>query len=240
MPNERFATDVFTSDGLGKQGQEILDYIQSKSGRTSNVKLLQPDHPGYGTGGGFVYFNSPEDVYVDPKAGGAHVLAHELGHSQFPTELHKNYKKNVLNSGSPFSPEDPIQLKTDKQDRYYLDINPKLGRYTPEALRHAYELGTVPTMLEEANAQGVAVGTTESLGLGNQEMVHNEPTDYPEKFGLTGFDDLDEFFSPEFEGRPLGVGISGTPEMRDEYYNIIDNMPMRVERAYRQGKSLVQ
>ena len=110
----------------------------------------------------------------------------------------------------------------------------------PATIRYAYEKETVPEMLEEANAQGVAVGTTEALGLGNQEMAYDKPTDYPESFGRRGVELLNQNFSPMFEGAPLGIGITGTPAVREEYYRIQDNIPSRVQRGYLKGKSLVQ
>ena len=108
-------------------------------------------------------------------------------------------------------------------------------------IRYTYEKETVPEMLEEANAQGVAVGTTEALGLGNQEEFYDKPTDYPESFGWQGVNKLNREFSPMFKGAPLGIGITGSPSAREEYYRIQDNIPGRVERAYfKKVKSLVQ
>ena len=228
MPKQRMATDVFVNGGLGKTGQAIYDHIKSKSGKDSNIIQFQPDHEMYGTGGGFVRFETPEDVYVDPGAGGAHVLAHELGHSQLKTDLQKGHENNVLQYGTPFAPSDP-QLE---------NLNPTKG----STIRYAYEKQAVPMMLEEANAQGVAVGTTEAIGIGDQEDKTRwaRPTDYPETFGRRGVEQLNQQFSPQFEGAPLGIGITGTPEARKEYYRIQDNIPQRVERGYLRGKSLVQ
>jgi len=226
MAKQRMATDVFRDGGLGETGEAIYNHIQSKSGKDSNVILLEPDHEMYGSGGGFVRWDTPQDVYVDPGAGGAHVLAHELGHSQFKTDLQQDLESNVLQYGSPYAPTE-TQLD---------DLDPTKG----STIRYAYEKETVPTMLEEANAQGVAVGTTEAIGLGNQETMYDSPTDYPESFGREGVERLNQQFSPEFEGAPLGIGITGTPEAREEYYRIQDNIPQRVKRGYLRGKSLVQ
>ena len=227
-PKQRMATDVFVDGGLGSQGQAVLDHIQSKSGKTSNIIQFQPGDDMYGSGGGFVRFNSPQDVYVDPGAGGAHVLAHELGHSQMPTALMDTYKQNALKYGTPFAPG---EMHPD-------DLDPT----NPATIRYAYEKATVPTMLEEANAQGVAIGTTEAIGLGDQEDKTRwaSPTDYPETFGRQGVEMLNHNFSPEFEGAPLGIGITGAPAVRDEYYRIQKNIPSRVRRGYLKGKSLVQ
>ena len=226
MANQRMATDVFKDGRLGSTGQAIYDHIRSKSGKDSNIIQLQPDHEMYNSGGGFVRFDSPQDVYVDPGKGGAHVLAHELGHSQLPTDLHQNFKQSVMNHRSPYAPTE-VQRDT---------LDPTKG----STIRYAYEKETVPTMLEEANAQGVAVGTTEALGLGNQETAYARPTDYPESFGRQGVERLNQQFSPDFEGAPLGIGITGSPEVREAYYRIQDNIPQRVQRAYLRGKSLVQ
>lgn len=228
MPRKRLAGEVFTDNGLGAQGQAILDHIQSKSGKTSNVIQIKPDDEMYGSGGGYVEFDSPQDVHVD-RSGGAHVLAHELGHSQFPTELMKSYKQNIMSYDEPYSPQDKQLINT-------------LDKANPATMRYAYEKQTVPVMLEEGNAQGVARGTTEAVGLGDRENkdIYKNPTDYPEQYGRQGVDLLNQQFSPEFEGGPLGIGITGTPAMREEYYRIQDNMPERVRRAYLKGKSLVR
>ena len=226
MPTKRMAGDVFVDGGLGNTGQAIYNHIKSKSGKDSNVIQFKPGDKMYGSGGGFVKWDSPEDVYVDPAAGGAHVLAHELGHSQLKTDLQKDFESNITQYGTPYAPSES-QLD---------DLDPTKG----STIRYAYEKETVPTMLEEANAQGVAVGTTEAIGLGNQETMYDSPTDYPESFGRKGVERLNQKFSPEFEGAPLGIGITGSPEAREEYYRIQDNIPQRVERAYLGGKSLVQ
>ena len=228
MATQRMAGDVFVDGGLGDTGQAILDHIKSKSGKDSNVIQFKPGDEMYGSGGGFVRYDSPQDVYVDPGAGGAHVLAHELGHSQLKTDLEQSYENNVLKYNSPFAPTD-VQLD---------DLDPTKG----STIRYAYEKQTVPTMLEEANAQGVAVGTNEAIGIGDQENKTRwaKPTDYPETFGRRGVEQLNQQFSPQFEGAPLGIGITGSPEAREEYYRIQDNIPRRVQRGYLQGKSLVQ
>ena len=228
MPKQRMATDVFVDGGLGEQGQAIYDHIKSKSGKESNIIQFEPGHEMYGSGGGFVRFDTPQDVYVDPGAGGAHVLAHELGHSQLPTELMDTYKNNVMNYKSPYAPG----------EQEATDLDPTKG----STIRYAYEKQTVPVMLEEANAQGVAVGTTEAVGLGDQEDKTRwaMPTDYPETFGRRGVEQLNQQFSPEFEGAHIGIGITGSPEAREEYYRIQDNIPQRVQRGYLRGKSLVQ
>ena len=226
MPKQRMATDVFKDGGLGPTGKVVYDHIKSKSGKDSNIIQFKPGDEMYNSGGGFVRWDTPQDVHVDPGKGGAHVLAHELGHSQLPTDLHQNFKQNVMKYRSPYAPTE-VQIDT---------LDPTKG----STIRYAYEKETVPTMLEEANAQGVAVGTTEAIGLGNQETAYDNPTDYPESFGRQGVQRLNEQFSPDFEGAPLGIGITGSPEAREAYYRIQDNIPQRVQRAYIRGKSLVQ
>lgn len=227
MSQQRMAIDVWKGGGLGPTGQAIYDHIKSKSGKDSNIIQFKPDHEMYSSGGGYVPFDEPENVYVDSHKGGAHVLAHELGHSQLPTELDKTFRSNMLKYGSPYSPND-VQINS---------LDPLRG----STLRYVFEKEVVPIMLEEANAQGVAVGAAEAIGIGDQEdkNMWAKPTDYPESFGYRGVEDLNKSFSPEFEGAPLGIGVSGTPEMREEYYRILDNIPGRVKRAYLKGKSLV-
>lgn len=249
MPIQRMATDVFKDGGLGPTGQAVYDHIKNISGKDSNIIQLKPGDEMYNSGGGFVPWANPQDVYVDPGKGGAHVLAHELGHSQFKTDLEQKYENNMLQYSSPFSPDDIrsnglVPWKNNKGE----DVNPViegddivyLDPTKGSAIRYAYEKAIAPTMLEEANAQGVAVGTTEALGLGNQETMYDKPTDYPETFGRKGVEELNYNFSPQFEGAPLGIGITGSPSAREEYYRIQDNIPQRVERAYLRGKSLVQ
>lgn len=228
MPKQRMAIDVFKDGGLGPTGQAVYDHIRSKSGKDSNIILFKPGDEKYNSGGGFVRWDSPQDVYVDPGTGGAHVLAHELGHSQLKTDLEQQFENNMLRYGSPYAPTD-VQIDS---------LDPTKG----STIRYAYEKQAVPEMLEEANAQGVAVGTTEAIGIGDQEdkTFFAKPTDYPETFGRSGVEQLNYQFSPEFEGAPLGIGITGSPESRETYYRIQDNIPQRVERGYLRGKSLVQ
>jgi len=216
------AVDVFKGGKLNPTGQRILNYIESKSGKKSSVIPL----PAAEFSTGYVEWADPSTVYVAPGSGEAHVLAHELGHSQLQTDLANTYSNNVMQYGSPFSPDKP-QLN---------DLNPK----DPATMRYYYEMEHVPTMLEESNAQGVATGTLDALELGRQERMYASSTDYPKSFGLAALNDIDRTFSPEFEGAPLGVGVFGTPEQREEYYRIMDNIPTRVDRAYQKGRELMQ
>ena len=128
MPKQRMATDVFVNGGLGKTGQAIYDHISSKSGKQSNITQLKPGDEMYGTGGGFVPFDSPQDVYVDPARGGAHVLAHELGHSQLPTELDRTYINNVLQYNSPLGVPSDVQLDTLDPQKVQLFVMPMKRR----------------------------------------------------------------------------------------------------------------
>ena len=93
--------------GWDHTGQAIYDHIRSKSGKDSNIIQFKPGDEMYNSGGGFVRFDSPQDVYVDPGKGGAHVLAHELGHSQLTNKaLEQQFENNVLQYGKPYAPTD--------------------------------------------------------------------------------------------------------------------------------------
>ena len=63
---------------LGETGDAIYNHIKDISGKESKIHFYEPGDRNYGSGGGHVPWAEPENVWVDSKKGGAHVLAHEI------------------------------------------------------------------------------------------------------------------------------------------------------------------
>ena len=218
-----FNPEVDGTFSLNQTGADVMEILSGASGSSSSINPVTPGEGSlYGTGGGSVMWDKPSELNVDPHAS-AHTLAHEGAHSQFPTALSEEYKRRILASaeGSPYAGREwnPTNL-------------PRNGA----SIRYMYETEAVPTMLEEANAQGIARAVTDKMGLGNIEGRDN--LSYPMIYGYKFLDQLDNN-TPTLDGIPLGVGITGTDSEREEYYRIVDNMRTRVQRQFNHGYNLI-
>ena len=254
MSDQRMALDVFKKPGggLNNIGKDILNHVAGKSGVNPETRTVLPvpdDHQMKGQGGGFVRFDDPNSVYVDDSGiGEAHVLAHELGHSMLPTAVGQLDVERGLKYGATRLPEGQ---SIEGMHR------------TGSTVRYGFETQTAPTVIEEANAQGVGVRTTTALGYGNQDPFYgNKPQDYPKAIAQQGLRTLNdqlgvrmdmnadpytgESFGKDAYGNPnvlsenLGIAISGTPGMRDELYRIEDNIDQRINKQYNLGYQSVQ
>lgn len=228
------------SNKLTPQGKELIK-LAGKYGAFTNVIPTPINERSSGLFG-FMPFDDPQNVRVDPTQAGVHTAAHEIIHSSFPTKVGFDEMNLLMN------PEARAQK--------LLRDNP--GKASgPAQLRYLYETLSVPTMLEEASAQGGARGLTEQLGYGNidqgipvpggfipQTMPDGSvdslayPLTYRDK-GINQFmrmRGVGEGNSGMIDGVPLGIGVDPrfTPEERDEYYRIIENARPRVQRMFNQ------
>ena len=105
-------------------------------------------------------FDDTQNVRVDPTQAGLHTAAHEIMHSAFPTKVGNTEMQLIMNPALQFQ-----RVLKDKPSQ------------APGAaqLRYLYETKSVPTMLEEASAQGGARGLTEQLGYGNIDQGFQIP-----------------------------------------------------------------
>ena len=254
MSDQRMAMDIFkkSGGGLNPLGNDILNHVANKSGVAADTRSIVPvpdDHRMKGQGGGFVRFDDPTTVFVDDSGiGEAHVLAHELGHSMMPTPVGQLDVERGLKYGQNRLPEGQS-----------ISGMPRTG----STVRYGFETQTAPTVIEEANAQGVAVGTTTALGYGNQDPFYgNKPQNYPKAIAEDGLRTLnnqlgvrmdlesdpysgekfgkDVYGNPIIDSQNLGIAISGTPDMRNELYKIEDNIGQRIDKQYNLGYQAVQ
>ena len=150
-------------------------------GRKWNPELnLQPYNsveavsgvPKWGSGSGHYNFaEDPNKVYVDPIAGDTHVVAHEVGHAVAPANLTefsgKGPRGSVQKFEKQFNPETNIQHPE----------NAPAG--TGARVRAVYELAGKPTLIEEASAQGFAIGLQNKLGIPYTNNGYDHVYDYP-------------------------------------------------------------
>jgi hypothetical protein len=113
----------------------------------------------WGTGGGVVWDDNKSTGFVDPLEGNVHVVAHEGGHSVFPSKL-REFSKTPS-----FAQINPLAVPKDSGQR----------------LRYVHETFAKPTIEEEARAQGIAYGVLGKLGLDNNE-TYATPLDYPRTY----------------------------------------------------------
>ena len=234
------------SNQLTPQGQQLMD-LAGKYGALTNVIPTPMNERAPGSLG-FMRFDDPQNVRVDPTQAGLHTAAHEIFHSAFPTKVGAEQMTRILER-SP----DPLQAMLDDQNE---KITALRGTSGPVQLRYLYERESVPTMLEEASAQGGARAFTEQLGYGNIDQGYPVPGGFIRQTTADGQIDplaypliyrdkgINEFMRAKgvgmgggiFEGQPLGIGIDPrfSPETRKEYYRIIDNARPRAQRMFNQ------
>lgn len=146
------------SNQLTPEGQALMQ-LAGKYGANTNVipTPLNERRPG---ALGFMRFDDTQNVRVDPTQAGLFTAAHELTHSSFPTKI----GTDDMN----------LQMQPEVAAQKFLKAN--LNKASgPAQLRYLYETQSVPTMLEEASAQGGARGLTEKLGYGNIDTGFNAP-----------------------------------------------------------------
>tara|TARA_R110002012_G_scaffold131501_6_gene284123 strand:- start:76 stop:837 length:762 start_codon:yes stop_codon:yes gene_type:complete len=246
-PKTRLAGQIFDEDNkLNLAGQEVLDYVSKRTGGQSTVKPLTRDNPAYRPGtGGYVAFKDLSTAFVNPEIKQQdYVLAHELAHSQGMTPVGKKRMGNFLQYGSAYDAD-----KRPSIEGY--------NRFAGATLRHMFESETAPTMIEEANAQGVAVGAMQGLGRSTKDPFYTDPRNYPYSIGRGELDNTDArlgtFIEQErdpYTGADLGVkdeyGDTTYPRMSvpasihsedvsRTLDGIVKNIPTRINRQYRLG-----
>ena len=229
----RSTKPVFTKkeDGSFAPTEEahlINDLYSMISGKPkSTISPYRIPEPEFGSGGGYVAYAEPNIVRVDPLNTSGHVLAHELGHIHLKTDLGKTKAQAYLNRTNPLKPGDIAPLD-----------NPNIAA----GLRHAYELETVPTLIEESSAQGGAYGVLELLGYGDIEELserqrsesggfHSSPTAYPNSYAKK--------FIHDVKNNPNLMERRGDPSWQQELNNIERNIDIRSNRKFKQARDRV-
>lgn len=253
-PKTRLAGQIFGKDyKLNRAGQEVLDYVSKKTGGQSIVKPLDSatfSDPRLRHAGGVVFHNDPKTAYVNPDFDRQdYILAHELAHSQAPTPVMDRYKANVRNLGSPFDADKrPVEQGYD--------------RFAGSTFRHIFESTQAPTVIEEANAQGVAVGAMRGLNRSEKDPFYRDPREYPSGIGFRELENLDagmgtfmDVKKDPYTGADLGkkdvFGNTEYPQMSlpasfhsEDVFNTMErmrkNIPIRVNRQYQLGIGSMQ
>ena len=125
--------------------------------------------PMWGSGGGHYNANvDPNKVYVDPIQGDSHVVAHEIGHAVAPSEIRRHQGSSYEEMDKKYNPETNSQHPVHAPDK------------SGARVRADYEMLAKPVMIEEASAQGFAVGLQRRAGPTNND--YNSMYDYPKSF----------------------------------------------------------
>jgi hypothetical protein len=172
----------------------------------NSVMVNNEGIPFWGTGGGVAPFDEKNVGYVDPLIGNAHVVAHEGAHALMRSPL--------------FAQSLTIQPQ----------INPlEVPRDTGQRMRYVHETLAKPIMEEEANAQGIAYGVLNKLGMKNEEQGWKTPIDYPRTFLDKG---LGTYTKTEI-GPP-------TAAERKELQTIIKSTDPYLQRMFQRGYDLIR
>ena len=172
--------------------------------RPANSVMAQDGKPIWGTGGGEAFTGSGIG-YVDPLMGDALVVAHEGAHALMPSPLNQFYRNNQPRI-------DPMNVPRD----------------TGQRMRYVHETMAKPQMEEEANAQGVAYGLLNKLGIPNEESWES-PTAYPKTYLDQG---LGTYVKTEI-GPP-------TSAERKEMKAILNSADPFLQRMFQRGYNLVK
>jgi hypothetical protein len=127
--------------------------------RPANSVMAQGGKPIWGTGAGEASAGSGIG-YVDPLMGNALLVAHEGAHAVMPSPLERFYRNNQPTI-------DPTNVPRD----------------TGQRLRYVHETIAKPVMEEEANAEGIAYGVLDKIGISPQSLQSwPSPTAYPKTY----------------------------------------------------------
>jgi len=226
------------SDGSWKQTPEtkkVLNIIRDAGGKDFKIQpspsILAIDGVGqWGLGGG-VHYSDGSGTYVDPIRGNVSTAAHEAAHASLPTAL----------------------VSDEAQEAAYAKLNNMQGAPIGNQARAAYETLSKPTMLEEANAQGVAAAAMNKAGY---QFNTNGWTEVP--ISITGLaDDIPAALAYPGAYRYGGrydtgakqyesvnnIGVDGreyTPEEMDALSRTRRSFLPAIKRQYDAGYSLIK
>lgn len=173
--------------------------------RPANSVMANEGAPFWGRGGGVAPWAEKNVGYIDPLMGNAHVVAHEGAHALMRSPLMTQH------------------LQQQSQ------INPlEIPRDTGQRMRYVHETLAKPIMEEEANAQGVAYGLLNKLGIPNEESWES-PTAYPKTYLDKG---LGTYTKTE-----IGPPTSGE---RKELETILRSTDPFLQRMFQRGYNLVK
>ena len=183
MAGQRLQNPAFVrQNGSWEQSKNTEKIMDELEGYNPDIELrpynsveAMGGEPMWGSGGGHYNFaENPNVIYVDPVAGDTHVVAHEGGHAVASSDF------NAFTGRGRFG-------DVEKSDQWIHSSNPHHPYNAPERsgarVRAAHEMFTKPTMIEEASAQGFAMGLQQKLDIPYTNTAYKHPYDYPHSFG---------------------------------------------------------
>ena len=187
----------------------------------ASVSVGVDGRPMWGSGGG-VYYRDTGKATVDPISGSVTTAAHELGHQGFGHPFRDHQNLDQINTVASPDYEGNPRIKPEFQG-------------SAEGLHQSFETFGAPTMIEEANAQGVATEAMER-SLGRRPTTNGWRTmyDYPEEYQFGGrFDRTRGMYE---SANPRYGPAYATDEERAEAYRMRDVAGPRVRRAFEEGR----
>ena len=174
--------------------------------------------PVWGSGGGHYDFaDNPNVIYVDPIAADTHVVAHEVGHAVAPSAL------QVHIGGGPSGSFEKFKKRFNPKENIHHPSNapPRTGA----AVRAYYEHDGKTALVEEASAQGFAIGLQHRLGIPYTNKDWSHVYEYPAMYaGRAG----DKYVVEEIPGYPNESEIK-------EWKTIWKATPALIRREYDKG-----
>jgi hypothetical protein len=209
--------------------EEMNNVINLMQSKTNNPIKIQPapsviagiDGMGmWGSGGGVNYGGVRGTTYVDPIFGNVTVAAHEAAHQAFPSSLATSQnavQKNKELLGTRMTPE-------------MVDSG--------AAMRAGYETFGKPSLMEEANAQGVVYEAMKQAGYEPNTNGWATMLSYPAEYRFGGKHDRAAPIYKEVFNKP-GLATLMPREM-DELVRMNKSFIPAMERQFGYGRSMLR
>ena len=204
----------------------VINLMQSKTNNPINIQAAPSviaDINGmgmWGSGGGVNFGGVRGTTYVDPVGGDVTVAAHEAAHQAFPSSLASN----------PNGRQKLMELYTTKMTPEMVDSG--------AAMRAGYENIGKRSLMEEANAQGVAYEAMKQAGYEPNKLGWSTMLSYPAEYRFGGhYDQAAPAYKQGFNKPGLATLMPGEAA---ELGRIQRSFGPAIERQFNYGRSMLR
>ena len=204
----------------------VINLMQSKTNNPIKIQSAPSVITGldgmgmWGSGGGVNIGGVGGTTYVDPVDGSVTVAAHEAAHQAFPSSLATN----------PYADQKLMELYTTKMTPEMVDSG--------AAMRAGYENLGKRSLIEEANAQGVAYEAMTQAGYEPNTNGWATMLSYPAEYRFGGrYDKAAPAYKQGFNKPGLATLIPGEARELDQ---MLGSFGPAMERQFSHGRSMLR
>jgi hypothetical protein len=204
----------------------VINLMQSKTNNPINIQpapsvLTGVDGRGmWGSGGGVNIGGVGGTTYVDPVSGDVTVAAHEAAHQAFPSSLASN----------PYADQKRLEL-------FATNMTPEMVN-SGAAMRAGYENLGKRSLMEEANAQGVAYEAMTQAGYEPNKIGWATMLSYPAEYRFGGrYDKAAPAYKQGFNKPGLATLMPGEARELDQMQG---SFGPAMERQFGYGRSMLR